>query len=77
MDNKKIIALIAGLVLCGSIFAAPKFGTMTDVAHHHHHHHHHGRWGWGPPPPPPPPPFYRGWYAPPPPPPPFYRRHCW
>ena len=80
MDNKKLIALVAGLALCGSIFAAPKFGTMPDVAHHHHHHHHHGHWGWGPPPPPPPPPFYRGWYAPPPPPPPpppFYRRPFW
>ena len=70
MDKKKLIALVTGLALCGSIFAAPKFGTMTDVAHHHHHHHHHGRWGWAPPPPPPPPPLYRGWYAPPPPPPP-------
>ena len=49
MDNKKLIALVAGLALCGSIFAAPKFGTMTDVAYHHHHHHHHGRWGWCPP----------------------------
>ena len=77
MDNKKLIALVAGLALCGSIFAAPKYGTAPDVAHHHHHHHH-GRWGWGPPPPPPPPPIYHGWYAPPPPPPPpFYRRPFW
>ena len=63
MDKKKLIALVTGLALCGGIFAAPKFGTMTEVAHHHHHHHHHhGRWGWGPPPPPPPPPVFHGYH---------------
>ena len=75
MDSKKLIALVTGLALCGSIFAAPKFETTPDVAHYHHHH---GHWGWRPPPPPPPPPMYRGWYAPPPPPPPmFHRRPFW
>ena len=63
MDNKKLIALVAGIALCGTIFAAPKYGTTPDVArHHHHHHHHHGRWGWVPPPPPPPPPFRRPYF---------------
>ena len=77
MNNKKLIALFAGIALCGTIFAAPKYGATPDVARHHHHHHHHRRWGWAPPPPPPPP-LYRGWYAPPPPPPPpLYRRPFW
>ena len=69
MNNKKLIALVVGLALCGSIFAAPKYGLTPDVAHHHHHHH--GHHGWGAPPPPPPSP------PPPPPPPTFHRRPYW